>query len=348
MIAVFIIHLMCSNKPNQMKRFLPLLISSLITLSVTAQKKDIPLKEYFADAEYFFVQGDYIDALSDFLEVSKRGYENNANINYRIGICYLNIPGLKEKSISYLESAAINASSKYRESTLNEIYAPLDVYLFLGNAYRIDYQLDTAVVRYRQFLDLIDDRSVEDIDYVEKQIEACHIAQEFINSPRRVLFTNFGRLINTSSSNYNPLLSGDGNTLVYMTKLPFYEAIFMSRKRGKNWTRPVNITPQLMSDGDQVVTGISFDGNTLLLAKADAFDSDIYSSVIKDGLWSKSKPISKTINTKFWESHASFSPMVVLSISQATKMVVLEPWIFINPNAMKMEIGARLLILEKG
>ena len=46
-----------------------------------------------------------------------------------------------------------------------------------------------------------------------------------------------------------------------------------------------------MSDGDKKVTGISFDGKTLLLAISDVFNSDIYLSNFIDGQWSKSKPV---------------------------------------------------------
>lgn len=290
-----------------MKRYFCYLPLIFLSLSLVAQKKDIPLKEYFADAEYFLLQEDYVDALSDYMEVYNRGYENNANINYHIGICYLNIPGNKEKAIPYLEKAALNASGKYRESSLNEVYAPNDVYLFLGNAYRIDYELDTAVARYNKYLSLITDKSVEEQEYVKKQIEACYIAKEFVISPQKVHFDNLGSVINNNSSNYNAVVSADGSTLVYMSKLAFYEGVFMSKRRGDNWGRPLNITPHIMSDGDQVVTGISADGKTLLLAKSDLFDSDIYISYFEDGQWSKSKPISKNINTKYWESHASFS-----------------------------------------
>lgn len=290
-----------------MKRTLFLLLFSLCLSTVDAQKKEISLKEYFADAQFFFTQEAYIDALSDYQQVYSMGYENNANINYHIGVCYLNIPGQKFKSIPYLEKATLNASLKYRESTLNEVYAPLDAYLYLGNAYRIDNQLDTAIARYKTYLGMISEKSQVEKDYVNKQIESCLIAKEYMDNPVPVSFINMGSLINTSSSNYNPVLSGDGNTLVYMIKLPFYEAVFMSQKRGKNWSRPVNITPQLMSDGDQTITGISYDGKTILLAKADVFDSDIYYSEFVEGQWSKSKSISKNINTKFWETEASFS-----------------------------------------
>ncbi len=291
-----------------MKKTLILILVSLLLIDVSAQKdREIPLKEYFADAEFFFIQEYYLDALSDYLEVYKRGYENNANINYHIGICYLNIPGQKDRSILYLEKAALNASEKYRESTLNEVYAPLDVYLYLGNAYRIQNQLDTAIGRYNEYLEFLDDKMESERGFVNKQIAACNLAKKYIEEPVKVEFENMGKHINTNKANYNPIISGDGQSMVYMSTMPFYEAVFYSQRRGNNWGRPVNITPQLMSDGDQIATGLSYDGTKLLLSRGDAFDSDIlFSELNGDGEWKSAKPF-KEINTKYWESQASFS-----------------------------------------
>lgn len=284
--------------------FLALLISSF---NVYSQKKNYEVKDYFADAEYFFTAEAYIDALEEYNEVYRRGYQENANINYHIGVCYLNIPGQKGKSVNYLLKASQSASLKYVRSTLSEVYAPIDVFLYLGNAYRVLNKLDEAVAAYNQYLSLVSPQAKDERNYALKQIEACAIAKEYLAKPENVEFVNLGKLINTNTANYNCVVSGDNNTMVYMSKLPFYDAVFMSKKRGNSWSRPVNITPQIQSDGDQVVTGISADGNTLLLAKSDEFNSDIYISYFENGQWTKSKPISKTVNTRFWESHASFS-----------------------------------------
>lgn len=290
-----------------MKHIILPVIFSLISVVSYTQKKDITVKEYFADAEFFFVAEEYVDALQDYLEVYKRGYENNSNINYRIGVCYLNIPGQKEKSINYLVKASESVSEKYTGSTLGEKNAPLDVFLYLGNAFRVMYELDTAIKTYNKYLELLPEQASEERAYAKKQIEACQIAGEFVSNPRLVSFSSLGSLINNSNANHNCVISGDGMTMIYMSKLPFYEAVFMSKKRGKNWSRPVNITPQIMSDGDQFVTGISYNGNTLFLTKEDVFDSDIYLSKFKNGKWEKSKPIGKPINSRYWESHASVS-----------------------------------------
>ncbi|MBN2485046.1 MAG: OmpA family protein [Bacteroidales bacterium] len=290
-----------------MKRFLILgIFFSFFSAIGYNQKAEISLKEYFADAEFFFASEEYSDALQEYLEVYKRGYEGNANINYKIGICYLNIPAQKEKSIEYLVAASEKVSSKYRGSTLSETTAPIDAFLFLGNAYRVNNKLGKAIESYNHYLSILPELAVEEKGYALKQIEACNIAQEFFNDSAKVTFKNLGQIINTSSSNHNCVVSADGSTMVFMTKLPFYDAVFMSKKRGSNWSRPVNITPQIMSDGDQFVTGISHSGSCILLARQDAFDSDIYISYYENGEWTKSKPLGKPFSSRYFESHASF------------------------------------------
>jgi len=93
-----------------------------------------------------------------------------------------------------------------------------------------------------------------------------------------------------------------------MNELPFYRAVYMSYYNDGGWTAPINITPQIQSDGDQFVSSISYDGTRLYLTKEDAFNSDIYATDFKNGKWTKSVPVAgQNINTKYWESHASIS-----------------------------------------
>ncbi len=78
-----------------------------------AAQKD-PIRENFFDAEFFLSEEDYNEALYSFQKVYNAGYQENSNINYRIGVCYLNIPGEKEKAIPYLEKAIKNISESYK------------------------------------------------------------------------------------------------------------------------------------------------------------------------------------------------------------------------------------------
>jgi len=290
-----------------MKTALFLVFTILTPVDILAQEKDqAELKEYFLDAEFFFAQEEYTDALYDYLELYNNGFKDNANINYRLGVCYLNIPGLKEKSIGHLLEAVKNISTKHRESSFRQEFAPIDAFLFLGNAYRVNNELDKAIESYNKFKEIAG--SADEVKYADQQIIACNTALRFINDPVRVRFTNLGDSVNGNSSNFKAVISGDGRTLLFMNELPFYDAVYFSRYTTGGWTSPVNITPQIQSDGDQYVTSVSYDGKLLFLTREDAFNSDLYISTFSNNKWSRSVPVEGSeINTKYWESHASVS-----------------------------------------
>ncbi len=290
-----------------MKTTLFIAFLSLSGLTLFAQERtQAELKEFFYDAEFFFAQEEYVDAVYDYLELYNNGFSDNGNINYRIGICYLNIPGQKEKSIPYLLEAVKQVSEKYKESTIKQKAAPVDAYLFLGNAYRVNNQLNKAIEAYNKYKEIAS--TAEELKYADQQIAACNLAITQMGSPKQVKFTNLGDSINGISSNYKGVVSGDGSLLVYMNELPFYDAVYTSTYRDNGWSSPVNITPQIQSDGDQYVTAVSHDGKKMYLTREDAFNSDIYTSTFENDRWTKSLPLAGTeINTKFWESHASVS-----------------------------------------
>ncbi|NBC82040.1 MAG: OmpA family protein [Bacteroidetes bacterium] len=284
-------------------------------LCFTQQEPNEALKTTFQDGEFFLARGDYLDALIEFQQVYKRGYDN-ANVNYRIGVCYVNIPGQKNMAIPHLEKAIKNITTNYTEGSLRETKAPIDAFLFLGNAYRIDNQIDKAISSYNEFKKRLIDGDVDDLtdeeniylNYANQQIKACKIAKDAMAEPVAVDRINLGEEINSSSSNYRAVMSGDGQSMVYMFELPFYEAVYYSVKENGQWTDPKNLTPEIRSDGDQYVSHLSYDGTQLLLSREDVFDSEIYiSNLQEDGRWSPSEPLGNNINTKFWESHASTS-----------------------------------------
>jgi outer membrane protein OmpA-like peptidoglycan-associated protein len=289
-----------------MKKVILIPFILLSVLQLTGQTVDkSELKEYFLDAEFFFAQEEYYDALYDYMELYNNGYRDNANINYRMGICYLNVPGQKDKSISFLNVATNTVTSKYKSGSFKETRAPLDAWLFLGNAYRVNNQLDKAIEVYTKYKSLT--KSASEIQYTDQQIAACKLAIQFMNKPLDIRKTNLGTPVNTNSSNFKAVVSGNGKRLVYMNELPFYDAVYFSTFVDSAWTDPVNITPQIESDGDQYVSSLSFDGSTLYLTKEGNFDSDIMMSRFENDKWTKSVPLGGNINTKYWESHASVS-----------------------------------------
>lgn len=290
-----------------MKKISPVLFL-LLLLPVTAQAQEYQevLRNIFNEGEYWLLDESYPDALAEYQKLYTRGYENNANINYRIGICYLNIPGQKEQSIPYFEKAVKNLTPRYKE-IFKETKAPYDAWLYLGNAYRINNQLDKAVEAYNTYKGLLDDPDSEEAAYADQQIEAANHAKQAMDNPVYLIKQHFPEPINTARADFNPVVSYDESILLYMTSLPFYDAIKICRKVDGAWSEPRQITAELEPESKLFINSISHDGKELYLNQEDNFNSDIYTSRYEEGRWSKAIPLNNEINTKFWESHACIS-----------------------------------------
>ena len=119
----------------KLRYILTLFISTQLCIASFGQTQQ-DINNLFRDANAYFYFEDYEEALALYLDIYE-SFPNNQNIDYRIGICYLNIAGKKEKAIPYLERAVQNVSHRYNESSIKETQAPIDAYFYLGNAYFI-------------------------------------------------------------------------------------------------------------------------------------------------------------------------------------------------------------------
>lgn len=287
------------------KRTVCLIITVFLFISAFGQNNK-KLQDAFLDAEYFMMKEEYADALPYYLQLYEKLPEN-ANISFCIGVCYLNIPGKKNLSINFLETACKNLSAKHKEGTINQVTAPYYALFDLGKAYRVNYMFDKAkeaFTRYSETL-LPDDR--ENNDFVKHEIEVCDNAKELIEKPVSFSEENIGELFNDDKGEFNPLFSADGKSFAYMVSLKFYDAVMFSRLIDGKWAVPINITPDLQTDGDFYISCLSGDGRLLFLSKDDNYDSDIYSSTFDGASWSPVAILNKNINTKFWESHGFIS-----------------------------------------
>ena len=282
-----------------------LIFTIYFAISVNAQDTK-NLQDTFLEAEFFLMNEDYSDAISYYLQLYEELPEN-ANLAYRIGVCYMNIPGKKNLAVDYLETASRNMSAKHKEGTINQTAAPYDALYDLAVAYRINYKFDSAkeaFIRYAGTL-LPDDR--ENLDFINHEIKVCDMAKELISKPVAYTEDNMGEIINDDKANFNPLISSDGKSFAYMVSLKFYDAVMFSRLINGKWTAPLNITPELQSDGDFYISCLSANGKQLFLSKDDNYNSDIFMSTYDGKSWTKTIKLNKNINTKYWESHGYIS-----------------------------------------
>ncbi len=264
------------------------------------------LKDYFDDALYFYGIDDYKEALFNYLKIYEK-MPDNANINFWIGMCYLKIQGEETKAIPYFEKAITKITVDYKKNTFEETRAPLYAYFYLGNAYRINNQPDRAIEMYNRFRNHPSFENRYNARMVEEEIVACERAKIIQAMTQPVKIENINSPINNSSANYKPVVNSDETVMIFMTSLKFYEAIMMSKKVDGKWTEPVNISPQVGSDGDCEPSCLSADGNELYLIKKTKGNADIYVSSFDGTKWSLMKPLGKNVNSTKNEISVSIS-----------------------------------------
>lgn len=287
------------------KRAVSLSVALIIIISSYGQENR-NLQESFLEAEYFLMNEDYSDALNYYLPLYEK-LPDNANLAYSIGLCYLNIPGKKNLSVDYLETASKNVSARHKEGTINQVSAPYYALYALGKSYRINFMFDKAKEAFTKYAGTLlpDDR--ENQDFIKHEISVCDMAKEFMAKPVAFTSQNLGDLFNDEKSNFNPVISADGKSFAFMVSLKFYDAIMFTRLVDGKWLAPVNITPELQADGDIYISCLSSDGKTILLSKDDNYNSDIFISTNNGIVWSPITKLNKNINSKYWESHGFIS-----------------------------------------
>ncbi|MCE5348099.1 MAG: hypothetical protein LLG13_17675 [Bacteroidales bacterium] len=287
------------------KRAICLFIVVIFTIQINAQDNK-NLQDTFLEAEYFFLNEDFSDALNYYLELYEK-LPGNSNLAYRIGVCYLNIDGKKNLAIDYLETASKNISAKHKEGTINELAAPYDALYELARAYHINFMFDKAKETFIKYSGTLLPDDHENKDFIQHEIQVCDMAKELIAKPVSFSEENIGGLFNDEKANFNPVISADGKSFAYMVSLKFYDAIMFSRLVDGKWTPPVNVTPEIQSDGDVYISCLSSDGKLLFLSRDDNYNSDIYVSSFDGNSWTKAVKLNKNINTKYWESHGFIS-----------------------------------------
>lgn len=295
-------------------------------LFISEQLVSQNFKKKFIDAEYHFMFEEYDLALPLYLDLYKQN-QDNANLAYRIGICYIyqNSPQEKRKSIPYLEFAVQHITKKYKEGSYLEKNAPPDAWFYLGIAYRDAMEFEKAIFAFKKFTSTVSVSSVYYIDYVKREIKCTENAKQLIKNPIQIDPQNLSEVINTPDEVQNcPVVSDDESIIVFtagkkniflaeldINTTPDYKLddIYYSKKKDGKWEPPINITKQIGAGNQQrtVPVSISANGTELYLVRDDNDDGNIYVSYFKNGKWTKMKALNKHINTKYWESHATIT-----------------------------------------
>ena len=291
----------------------------LFIFSVSYSQKSRKLyREKFTQGNYLMLENNYVLALRSF----KEAYiidSTSANINYKLGLCYLQSSSEKNKAVYHLEKAVKKVTHNYLPEDVTEQRASDFAFYSLAEAYRLNYNFTASNFYFNKFKELVGKKNSELTTEIEKNLKININADEFTKDTAKVVVTNFGDSINSSFPDYCPIISADESTLIFTSRRiggtgqektdddQFLEDIYVSYKKNDGtYTTAKSIGININTILNETCIGLSPDGRQLFVYK-ESNGGDIYYSNLIGDTWSSLSPLSAAINSPFCENHASIS-----------------------------------------
>ena len=179
--------------------FIILIVSLLFPVYISAQ--DETPEELFEDGDFFFVREEYEEAAYLYRQLLRIEPDNH-NVHYKLGMAYLNIEGQEESAIDHFLKATENTSLRYRQNYYKQKEAPHHTWFYLGNAYRINNQLEEALEAYDIFKSAKDFEKRYNIRLTEDEIKAVGRAKIIQDAPLDIYKSCLEEPINTTENEY--------------------------------------------------------------------------------------------------------------------------------------------------
>ncbi|GAB4145901.1 MAG: hypothetical protein Fur0041_20400 [Bacteroidia bacterium] len=248
-------------------------------------------------------------ALQELLQANQFN-PNSASCNYRIGVCYYNIPAQKLMGLAYIEKAA----------KLNPSVDP-DLNYYLGRLYHLSSRWDEAITAYRNYQTPLNSDPNKNRDKnadMNRKIGECINGKEYVKNPQRVFIDNLGPIVNTPDPEYTPIITADESVMLFTSRRAsttggqkdmdnqYFEDLYKTEFVNGKWTTPVNMGKPVNSEDHDATAGLSPDGQKLYIYRPTK-GGDIYESILKGDKWSEPERLNKYINSDGHESSVSVS-----------------------------------------
>ena len=259
-------------------------------------------KYEIADANEHYGHQNYLMALPIYRELLKID-QNDAEINFKLGQCYLNTNIDKMKAVKYFE---LCTRSKRADN---------EAWYYLAEAYRLSNRINDAIKAFETYGELEPKKK----KMTERQIEICNNAKALMLHPVNVTFVNMGKEINSEFADYYPWITQNEDFLAFTTRRKgttasklemdgYYASdVYTSKVENGKWTRAENAGVKINSSLDEQVVGLKADGSEMIIY-IDHIDKygDIYVALKKTGTYANYVPFPDYINKKV-EHSASLS-----------------------------------------
>jgi len=278
----------------------------------------VDLKSMVAEGNKLLINKQFGDALPVWLKVLKQ-VPDNANYNFKLGLCYSNSFDKQTKALAYFKVATSNMTPKYSFNDAETKQAPYDAIYFLAEAYLANNDPENALDYYNFYLDKYDGYPPVSVD---KQIRYCLNAKKMLDAPFQIKYSNVGSMVNTAYAEASPVVSIDKTKMFLCSRRlredksnkeftdknsgRYLEDIYISKSDGTDWQKPEYFKHN--TEFNEAPLAISSDGKTMYFKREEKSSTNLYYTTFNNGAWSEPSKLGSGINSSYDESGLTISP----------------------------------------
>lgn len=280
-------------------------------------------KELVNEASLLLTQGFYYQSekLTDKLLTFD---PSSANYNYRKGFLVILTNSDFFKAIPYLEKAVTHINLDYDMTSPNEKKASLDALFHLATCYHTVGRIEDAKKYYKEYIDRSTKRAAL-ATVSQMRLLQCEVALRAMQNPTQdVAVQNVGDKINTSNPEYSSIIALDGSALFFTSRRPWEksasapyidlrtnfhpEDIYVSYLDSmENWTDPIRLN-FCTAEHNEATVAVNVDERKIYTYNDDSGNGDIYFTDLTNDQFQPAMYLdNQKINSKHWETHASFT-----------------------------------------
>jgi flagellar motor protein MotB len=253
-----------------------------------------------AEAEELFARKHY-SAVWEYYQDKLKFDSLNAELNYKMGICYLNSRSKKNYAISCFNRVI---------SSGNDNILTGDIYKLMAEAFYTSSDFDRAMVNYEKYKKVLSARekkNKDEMEEIDRRMELCAMGKE-IKELKELTCTLMKHKCNVKNNNYRSILNNSANIYAQAVKKPLsFEKTLLSEDLFENNVMSMpSISPALQrsdSTNEMMETTVatSEDGQIILIYRNENGTGNLYVSRLNGNNWMLPEKLSRSVNDNGWE-----------------------------------------------
>ena len=274
-------------------------------------------------AEQFFINKQYLKSAEQYAKVAPL-FELTEKQNYMYGKSLFNVSREYEKTIGFLEKAALSKTTPY------------DVFYMLGKINHYAYRFERAVKAFEKYKTMATEKEIQNHN-IDVEINLSKFGKQIVNSPKPIevlekkeykqpnLHTIYGSLdidakfllapddmttVKDKKENFKPTMYlNNTKTLIYYSSYGENgengkDLFFMKKLPNNTWSEPLNMGAPINTAADEDFPFLSKDGMTLYFSSTSHGSMggyDIFKSTWdeKNNTWTEPVNLGAPINSPF-------------------------------------------------